>query len=219
MPGSIHPLLPGLVASGEGRYVHFRALGTRYIARSDEFCVVEHDLAPRSLGAPLHRHQHEDETSFVTQGRLGVQLGEEVVVAGPGDVVRKPRHQWHAFWNAGDEECRFYELITPPGFGEYFVEIAPFLNADPPDLESLGAAMKRYGLEMDMGVGRQAYRRPRTYRSAAEVALIHSIPDGAAQSECLALMALQVVVSVGTTNGQMKEPPTFSQVVVLSPWV
>ena len=79
-----------------------------------------------------------------------MQLGDEVLIAGPGDVLRKPRHQWHAFWNAGDEECRFYELITPGAFAEYFAEIEPALNAEPPDFDALAAVRARYALEMDM---------------------------------------------------------------------
>jgi quercetin dioxygenase-like cupin family protein len=143
----------------QGRYVHFKALGTRYLLAPDEtggaLAVIEHDLAPRALGAPLHRHEHEDEISIVTQGRLGAQLGDEVVIAGPGDVVRKPRHQWHAFWNAGDEECRFYELITPGAFAEYFAELAPQLNAQPPDFGGVAAVQARYELAMDMdSIGR-----------------------------------------------------------------
>jgi quercetin dioxygenase-like cupin family protein len=159
MPAAVHPLLPGLIAPGDGRYVHFNTLGTRYLIDPEEaggaFAVVEHDLAPRALGAPLHRHAREDEISFVTQGRLGVQLGDEVLIAGPGDVVRKPRDQWHAFWNAGDAECRFYELITPGAFAEYFAELAPALNVQPPDFEALGAVRARYALDVEMeSIGR-----------------------------------------------------------------
>jgi len=143
-----------VIAPTEGRYVHFNALGTRYLIDAGEtggaLALVEHDLGPRALGAPLHRHEREDEISVVTKGQVGFQLGDEVLVAGPGDVVRKPRHQWHAFWNAGDEECRFYELITPGAFAEYFADIEPAFGDGPPDFELLGAVRERYALDMDM---------------------------------------------------------------------
>ena len=55
------------------------------------FSLVEHPMPPRSLAAPLHRHTHEDEYSYVLEGRLGALLGDEVVFGGPGDLVFKPR--------------------------------------------------------------------------------------------------------------------------------
>jgi quercetin dioxygenase-like cupin family protein len=144
-----------LVAAGEGQYVHFQGLGTRNIFRGERaggaVAVSEHDLAPRELGSPMHTHTHEDEISHVTSGRLGVQIGDEVLVAGPGDTVFKPRGVPHAFWNAGDEPVRFLELFTPGAFQDYFAEIEGHLNVEgPPDVEALGAVMARYGLEMDM---------------------------------------------------------------------
>jgi hypothetical protein len=41
----------------------------------------------------------------------GSEAGERfsLVEAGPGDLVFKPRNQWHTFWNAGDEPCRILE--------------------------------------------------------------------------------------------------------------
>jgi quercetin dioxygenase-like cupin family protein len=146
--------LSHLIAAGTGDYVRFQALGTRYVVSAEQtggaFAVVEHDLAPRELGAPTHTHEREDEISHVTTGRLGVQIGGEVLEAGPGDTVVKPRGIPHAFWNPGDEPVRFLELITPPAFADYFKEIAPLLNSAPPDFEALGAVMARYGLSMDM---------------------------------------------------------------------
>lgn len=84
------------------------------------FSVVHHPIAPRSLVAPLHRHHREDEYSFVLTGKLGALLGDEVVTAGPGSWVFKPRHQWHTFWNAGDVPCEIIEIISPGGFEDFF---------------------------------------------------------------------------------------------------
>ena len=74
------------------------------------FSLVEHPMSPRALGAPLHRHSREDEYSFVLEGRVGALLGDEVAEGGPGDLIFKPRNQWHTFWNAGDTRARLLEI-------------------------------------------------------------------------------------------------------------
>lgn len=119
-------------------------------ATAGGFSVVEHLLAPKELAAPLHVHSREDEFTVVTAGLIGFLLGEEVFQAGPGGVVRKPRNQWHTFWNAGDEPARVLEIISPAGFEKYFEEIGPFFaDAAEPDLAGMARANDKYGLQMD----------------------------------------------------------------------
>jgi mannose-6-phosphate isomerase-like protein (cupin superfamily) len=84
------------------------------------FSLVEHPIPPRHLAAPLHRQSREDEYSYVIEGRLGALLGEDEVYAEVGELVFKPRHQWHTFWNAGDSPCRILEIISPGGFEHYW---------------------------------------------------------------------------------------------------
>lgn len=127
--------------------VYLFDLGTRYLVEGESFALVEHTLPPRALGSPLHRHTNEDEFSYVLEGRLGAQLGDEVVDAGPGELVRKPRGQEHAFWNPGDEPLRFLELISPGHFAEYFRELAPVLAAG--DHERAQEVAASYELEID----------------------------------------------------------------------
>lgn len=59
--------------------------------------MVQHTLQPRALGAPAHTHRLEDMFSVVLEGRVGAQIGQEVVDAGPGEVLIKPRGIPHAF--------------------------------------------------------------------------------------------------------------------------
>jgi len=127
--------------------VYLFDLGTHYLAEGESFALVEHTLPPRALGSPLHRHTGEDEYSYVLEGRLGAQLGDDVVEAGPGELVQKPRGQEHAFWNAGDEPLRFLEIISPGGFAQYFRELAPVLAAG--DHEGVQEIAERYELEID----------------------------------------------------------------------
>ena len=79
---------------------------------------------------------------------MGALLGDEVVEAGPGDLVFKPRNQWHTFWNAGDEPCRILEIISPAGFERFFAELDALGGALQADPEELAALNERYGLEM-----------------------------------------------------------------------
>jgi len=137
----------------EGEVVQLLALGVRFMIDGDTtdgaFSLVEHPLPPRALGAPVHTHRHEDEYSYVLEGRIGVQLGDDVIEAGPGELVFKPRGVPHAFWNAGDEPARLLELISPAGFENYFRELAPLLAASERDEARIGDVVARYDLDID----------------------------------------------------------------------
>ncbi len=141
----------------EGEVVQFGGLGVRFMIAGEQsggnFALVEHPIGPRVLAAPMHAHLHEDEYTYVLEGEVGVQVGDEVLLARPGDLVFKPRGVPHAFWNAGDTPARALEIISPAGFERYFAEIAPLLppsHHGPPDEEALLAIQEKYGLEMDM---------------------------------------------------------------------
>ena len=140
-------------APAQTEHVRFgTGLGTRRLlpssATGGAFGLVEHDLPARRLGAPIHTHEREDEYSYVLSGRLTAQLGDDVVEAGPGEVIAKPRGVPHTFWNAGDEPVRFLELISPGGFDEYFFDLAEPLNAH--DVDAMEEIRARYRLDVRM---------------------------------------------------------------------
>ena len=138
-----------VVGPSDGQEGFLGSIGVRFmidgVEAGERFSLVEHAMSPRALAAPLHLHTCEDEYSYVLEGRMGALLGEYVVEAGPGELVFKPRNQWHTFWNAGDEPCRILEIISPAGFEQFFRELSEMggaINADPDELTALGA---RYG--------------------------------------------------------------------------
>jgi len=149
-----------MTAPDESERADLPGLGNRFLMRGGEtegrFALIEHRIPPRTLAAPMHVHRNEDEFSFVLAGRMGAQIGDEVVEAGPGELVRKPRGIPHAFWNPGDEETRLLEIISPAGFEQYFADLAPVLAAEgEPDFAALAAIQARYSLEMDFeSIGR-----------------------------------------------------------------
>jgi quercetin dioxygenase-like cupin family protein len=149
----VETVLGHLLGPDEGCVVNLLALGVRFMIDGDAtggaFSLVEHPLPPRALGAPVHTHRNEDEYSYVLEGRVGVQLGEDVIEAGPGNLVFKPRGVAHAFWNAGDEPARLLEIISPAGFENYFRELAPLLAATDRDEAAIGEVVSRYDLDID----------------------------------------------------------------------
>lgn len=142
-----------VLVAGQGRAGSIGGLGVRFMVTGDQsgqgFSLLEHPLAPRALAAPLHRHSREDEYSFVLRGRIGALLGDEVVFGDPGDLIFKPRGQWHTFWNASDAEASLLEIISPAGFEDYFGEFIELFAGGRPQPEVASAVAKRFGLELD----------------------------------------------------------------------
>src|SRR5918996_2967268 len=97
----------------DGDSLELGGLGVRFMAAGEGFSLVEHPIAPRTLAAPMHVHAHEDEYSYVLEGEVGVQVGDEVRYARPGDLVSKPRGVWHAFWNRTDRPARPAQIGSP----------------------------------------------------------------------------------------------------------
>jgi mannose-6-phosphate isomerase-like protein (cupin superfamily) len=143
---------PKIVGPKDGKAGFLGSIGVRFmidgVEADDRFSLVEHPMGPRALAAPLHRHTREDEYSYVVQGRMGALLGDDVVYAGVGDLVHKPRNQWHTFWNAGDQPCYILEIISPAGFEGFFKELSDMGGVANVDPETLAELNERYGQEM-----------------------------------------------------------------------
>ena len=142
-----------VVGPRDGKAGFLGSIGVRFMIDGEEagggFSLVEHPMSPRALAAPLHRHAREDEYSYVLEGRVGALLGDDVLVAGPGDLIFKPRNQWHTFWNAGDEPARILEIISPAGFERFFAELVDLGGVGQADPQAFSDLRLRYGLEME----------------------------------------------------------------------
>lgn len=109
--------------------------------------LVEHLMPPRSLAAPLHRHTREDEYSFVLEGHVGAHFDGIEAFANVGDLIFKPRGEWHTFWNAGDVPARILEIISPGGFEQAFREMHALGGAL--DAATMAQIAAQYGVEVD----------------------------------------------------------------------
>jgi quercetin dioxygenase-like cupin family protein len=144
-----------VVGPRDGKAGFLGSIGVRFMVDGSEsgggFSLVEHPMSARALAAPLHRHLREDEYSYVLEGHVGALLGDDVVIGAPGDLIFKPRNQWHTFWNAGDEPARLLEIISPAGFERFFDELVDLGGVVQSEPRVLGELCARYDLEMDPG--------------------------------------------------------------------
>src|SRR5437763_11694071 len=137
----------------DGKAGFLGSIGVRFMIDGETtgggFALVEHPMSAHALAAPMHRHHREDEYSYVLEGRMGALLGDNVLDARPGDLVFKPRSQWHTFWNAGDEPCRILEIISPAGFERFFAELVDLGGVAQADPQVMAELCARYELDMD----------------------------------------------------------------------
>src|SRR5687767_3660431 len=141
-----------VVGPKDGKAGFLGSIGVRFMIFGDDaggdFSLVEHPTGPRELAAPLHRHLREDEYTYVLEGKVGALLGDEVLVGKKGDLIFKPRNQWHTFWNAGDEPARILEIIAPAGFEHFFEELVDAGGVHQAGPEAMAALCARYALDM-----------------------------------------------------------------------
>lgn len=113
-------------------------------------------LVPPGGGPMPHIHHREDESFYLLEGTLTVQVGGNTVAASAGDVAFLPRGIAHSFKNTGDANARALVVVTPAGLEHYFAEVFDPVTdrtaAPPlPSKEFLAralAASPRYGLEL-----------------------------------------------------------------------
>jgi quercetin dioxygenase-like cupin family protein len=105
------------------------------LALSPEVEVIDAWLGA-GVSPPLHRHDFGTESFHVLEGRVRFEIGDEVVVCGPGELAHVPRSTPHSFETL--EPSRVLDIIAPAGLWDFFVECgrpAPELRApDGPEL-------------------------------------------------------------------------------------
>ena len=90
---------PEVCGPGSGRHYHFlnHLASVKVAAEGGRSMSVVQFEAPRGFGAPLHRHEHEDELFVVLDGELRFTHGEERMAGPQGTVAYLPSGQPHTF--------------------------------------------------------------------------------------------------------------------------
>lgn len=124
----------GLVVRGD-QSGPFKASGRDTDGRFDLFVM---DVA-YAFGPPLHTHTVQEDSFYVVDGVLTVQIGEDVIELEAGDFASAAPGVPHTFTNTRtDRAARMVNLMTPGiGFDQYIQRLMTDGGPDPETMEKL----------------------------------------------------------------------------------
>jgi quercetin dioxygenase-like cupin family protein len=95
-----------------------------------ESILVETIVRPDGFVAAAHVHPYQTERFEIVEGELGLRVGDQEIVARPGDVAVVPPRTVHRFWNAGKRDARFLVEVRPALQFESLIETMFTLAAE-----------------------------------------------------------------------------------------
>jgi quercetin dioxygenase-like cupin family protein len=140
-----------ILGSGEGKMIpvpgHKITQKVSGAETNGAFSMLEVELA--GDGPPLHIHNAEDESFYVLEGEMVLQVGDRRINATAGSFTFVPRGTIHTFARARQQTARFLVTYSPAGFEQFFDEA---VDLDVTDTESYVAKAdtlaEKYNMEI-----------------------------------------------------------------------
>ena len=98
-------------------------------------------------GPPLHFHDEQDDTFYVIEGILAVQVRDEMYDLGPGDFATVPPGVPHTFDNIRKDQppVQVCNLMTPGGIDQQFRDMS-LISEVPEDPAEVARLQKKHGV-------------------------------------------------------------------------
>ncbi|MEZ0483450.1 cupin domain-containing protein [Fibrella aquatica] len=142
-----------MVKAGEARFgVHtpFKGVNPNDLKVSSKdtngaLSVFEY-IGREKTGPSLHVHFDQDEIFYIIEGNYRFQVGDETVLAGPGDTVFSPRNVPHTWIQLSDAGKLVYS-VQPAGKLEDFFTLMSQMTG-PPTVEESEAIHRAHGMKV-----------------------------------------------------------------------
>lgn len=116
-------------------------------ASSNRMAVMTVDVPPEGA-VPPHTHAQEEESYFMLEGAIVMQLGSEELTIEPGDFVHVPAGTIHGYKNQSNQHARFLVWSIGGAIDEFFTEMAEKVRVLPDDLPKMPEILEKYGIQM-----------------------------------------------------------------------
>jgi quercetin dioxygenase-like cupin family protein len=136
---------------GEGKTINMLGISIAFKAMKEDtggaYSLFE--LIVTGDGPPQHIHKTEEEAFYVLEGEVNVQIGDQTIRGTAGSFVLIPRGTVHTFRNAGSTPAKLLGIVSPPGFEQFFIEVAGEEEVDTATFAERGmAAAQKYNMEI-----------------------------------------------------------------------
>ena len=132
---------------GEGRKL--LVLGLQFTAKVGKadavgaFALNEVLVVPDAPPVPLHTHANEEESIYILDGELNIEVGDRTVKGSPGSFVLVPRGTAHTLSVVGAQSAKVLLIFSPAVIQGLFEEIA-----GQTDMDTIVATASRYGMKI-----------------------------------------------------------------------
>lgn len=113
------------------------------------YSLTEFIMAPPpAQPPPPHIHEDASEAIYVLEGILEMAVGEQRLTGSAGALMFVPKGSLHSLSNAGSGPARFLVILSPPGFEEFWRDMAELRArlGGSPDAETTLALQWKYHL-------------------------------------------------------------------------
>jgi quercetin dioxygenase-like cupin family protein len=112
------------------------------------YAVMETLTQPQG-GPPVHRHEREDESFYVIEGKYLFEVDGKSIQASSGCFLHAPKGSVHTFQNVGTTTGRMLMIVQPAGLDLFFAELASATERmHEPDLSLIVPVFHKYGMEI-----------------------------------------------------------------------
>ncbi len=107
------------------------------------FALNEVVVVPDAPPLPLHTHANEEESIYILDGEINIEVGDRTVKGSSGSFVLVPRGTAHTLSLAGTQSAKALLIFSPAAIQGLFEEIA-----GQTDMDTIVATAARYGMKI-----------------------------------------------------------------------
>jgi quercetin dioxygenase-like cupin family protein len=140
-----------VISSQEGQTVQVKSdrvcIKLKSSNSPNNMAVVTVEVPPGGL-VPPHIHAQEEESYYMLDGSMVMQLGSEFLTIQPNDFVHIPPGTIHSYRNDSDRPIHFLAWTVGGAIDDFFIEMAEKIQEIPNDLPKMPKILEKYGIEM-----------------------------------------------------------------------